>query len=159
MKIILAFLLSFVMFQQTGLETLRDFYPKASASKANADKFQAMAAKAQGNDAVISAYRGASKIIQANFDKGNGRKALITGGIKTLEAAVKANPNNLELRLIRLSVQENLPKIVGYNSKMAEDKRLILKNYSSQNAGLKQYIREFATFSKSMKAAEKATLK
>lgn len=159
MKFIFAFLIAFLPLQQTNLETLRDFYPKASISKANADKFQALASKAQGSDAVMNAYRGAAKIIQAKFEKGQGRKALIVSGIKSLEGAVNANPANIELRIIRLSVQENLPKIVGYHSKMAEDKKMILKNYAAQNGSLKQYIREFAAVSKTMTAAEKASLK
>lgn len=160
MKFIFAFIFSFfISFGTAPIDSLRDFYPKASASKANADKFEAMASKISGNDAVTSAYKSASKIIQAKFAKGAERKPLLVAGIKGLESAINANPRNVELRIIRLSLQENLPKIVGYNSKMAEDKGVILRNYNNQSASMKQYIREFAGYSKTMTATEKASLK
>lgn len=160
MKFILS--LFFALLLITGgitLDNLRDFYPQASASKASADKFQNMAAKAPGTEPEVLAYRSASKIIQAKFEKGPSRKPMLVDGIKGLENIISRNPKNIELRVIRLSVQENLPKIVGYHTKITEDKGVIIRNYAYQNASLKQFIREFATVSKTMTAAEKATLK
>lgn len=142
-----------------SLENLRDFYPLASASKASADKFRNMVAKATGADPAVTAYRSASKIIQAKFEKGPARKPLLIEGIKGLEYVISRNPKNVELRVIRLSVQENLPKIVGYNTKIAEDKGVIVRNYPFQNAALKQFIRDFAAVSKTMSPNEKAALK
>lgn len=160
MKLIFAFIASFVMFfQASNLQSIRDAYPKASASKSAADRFSAMMDKASSSDAVTKAYKNAAKIIEAKFETGPNRKNLITAGIKGLEAGINANPANVELRVIRLSIQENLPKIVGYNTKMKEDKGVILRNYAAQNASLKQYIREFAAVSKTMTPAEKASLK
>jgi len=58
-----------------------------------------------------------------------------------------------------MSVQENIPKIVGYNKNLKEDKTFILSNYSKQNSALKTYVRKFAMQSKTMTAAEKNSLK
>ncbi len=160
MKLIFAFITAFVLFIQVPtLETLRENYPQASMSKANADKFAVLAEKTSSSNAVFQAYKGAAKIIQSKFEKGNTRKPMIVSGVKALENSISVYPNQIELRVIRLSVQENLPKIVGYNTKIKEDKNFILKNYSKQNSALKQYIREFAAVSKSMTLAEKASLK
>lgn len=89
----------------------------------------------------------------------NNRKALVKSGATSLESIIKSNPNNAELRLIRLSVQENIPKIVGYRGSMKDDKAFLLNNYSKQNAALKNYIKRFAMQSKTITEAERATLK
>ena len=160
MKTLLTIIASMVIFfQSSTLETLRNLYPTAGASKANSAKFAVAAEKAGSSDATVKVYKSAAKIIQAKFETGPDRKSLISDGIKGVESAIAANPANIEMRLIRLSIQENLPKVVGYNSKMAEDKNVILRNYSKQNSALKSYIREFAAVSKTIKPTEKATLK
>ncbi|MNU02992.1 hypothetical protein D3C72_2468730 [compost metagenome] len=58
-----------------------------------------------------------------------------------------------------MSVQENIPKIVGYNKNLKEDKTFLINNYSKQNADLKSYIKQFAGQSKTMTASEKASFK
>lgn len=58
-----------------------------------------------------------------------------------------------------MSVQENIPKIVGYRGSLKDDKAFLLNNYSKQNAALKTYIKKFAAQSKTMTDAEKAMLK
>lgn len=160
MKLVFAFIASFILFFQTpNLETIRSAYPKASTSKSAAKSFSALMEKSNATDAVTKAYKSAAKIIEAKFETGPSRKSMITAGIKGLEAAINANPGNVELRVIRMSIQENLPKIVGYNAKLKEDKGVILRNYNAQNSVLKQYIRQFSAASKTMTAAEKASLK
>jgi hypothetical protein len=94
-----------------------------------------------------------AKIVKQN------RKALVKSGATNLESIIKSNPNNAELRVIRMSVQENIPKIVGYRGSLKDDKAFLLNNYSKQNATLKNYIKRFAAQSKTMTDAERATLK
>lgn len=160
MKTLFAIVTAWMFFFQTSsLETLREVYPNANASKQNSDKFSSLVEKATGNDAAIRGYKAAAQIIRAKFEKGESRKTHITQGIKSLESAVNSNPKNVELRVIRLSVQENLPKIIGYNRKMKEDKMMILNNYAGQNSEMKQYIKHFSVVSKSMTPAEKSSLK
>jgi hypothetical protein len=137
---------------------LRESYAKANSSNANTEEFINIAEKTSGSDAVIQGYKAAAKIMEAKITKNN-RKALVKSGATSLEAIIKSNPNNAELRVIRMSVQENIPKIVGYNKNLKEDKTFILNNYSKQNSALKTYIRKFAMQSKTMTAAEKNSLK
>lgn len=158
MKLIFSFLTAFILFFQPGLESLRESYAKANSSNANTEEFINIAEKTSGSDAVIQGYKAAAKIMEAKITKNN-RKALVKSGATSLEAIIKSNPNNAELRVIRMSVQENIPKIVGYNKNLKEDKTFILNNYSKQNSALKTYIRKFAMQSKTMTAAEKNSLK
>lgn len=158
MKLIFSFLTAFILFFQSGVESLRDSYAKSNTSNANTEAFINLAEKTSGSDAVIQGYKAAAKIMEAKIVKQN-RKALVKSGATNLEAVIKSNPNNVELRLIRMSVQENIPKIVGYRGSLKDDKAFILNNYSKQNATLKNYIKRFAAQSKTMTEAERATLK
>ena len=158
MKLILTFLTAFMFFFQTDLESLRNAYAKANSSTANTQAFINVADKQAGSDVVTSGYKAAAKIMEAKIAKQN-RKSLVKTGAVSLESIIKSNPNNIELRLIRLSVQENIPKIVGYRGSLKDDKAFILNNYSKQNATLKNYIKRFAMQSKTITDTERATLK
>lgn len=158
MKLIFSFLTAFILFFQSGIESLRDSYAKANSSNANTEAFINIAEKTSGSDAVIQGYKAAAQIMEAKIVKQN-RKALVKSGAINLESVIKSNPNNIELRLIRMSVQENIPKIVGYRGSLKDDKAFILNNYGKQNATLKNYIKRFAAQSKTMTETERATLK
>lgn len=158
MKLILSFLTVFFLFFQTGLDALRNSYTKANSSNANTEAFINIAEKQSGSDVVTNGYKAAAKIMEAKIAKQN-RKSLVKSGATTLESIIKNNPNNIELRLIRLSIQENIPKIVGYRGSLKDDKAFILNNYGKQNATMKNYIKRFAAQSKTITDTERATLK
>lgn len=160
MKLIFTLMFTFFSFFQSDLESLRNSYSKANSSNENAKNFIALAEKKSSNDPVISAYKSASKILEAKVTtEKNKRKSFVKSGATTLESLIASNPNNAELRVIRMSVQENIPKIVGYNKNLKEDKTFLINNYSKQNADLKSYIKQFAGQSKTMTATEKASFK
>ncbi|REC48314.1 hypothetical protein [Chryseobacterium pennipullorum] len=158
MKLILSLVTAFVFFFQSDMEALRNSYAKSTSSNANTESFIETADKQTGSDPVTLGYKAAAKIMEAKITKGN-RKALVKTGATNLESIIKSNPNNAELRLIRLSVQENIPKIVGYRGSLKDDKAFLLNNYSKQNTALKSYIKRFAMQSKTITEAERATLK
>lgn len=158
MKLIIAFLSAFILFfQAPDLESVRAKYPSAHTTKQNADNFAKLVEKGTGS--TMSGYKAAAKIIQAKFAKGEGRKKIITAGATSLENVIKADPDNAELRFIRLSIQESLPKFINYSSHIAADKAFLLKNYGRQTTSLKSHIRKFAATSKSFTAVEKQKLK
>lgn len=161
MKLILSFLAGlFFFFQSSDLEALRNAYSKANLSNEGAKNFIKIADKRSSSDPIITGYKAAANILEAKVTtEKNKRKTFIKSGATSLENVIKANPNNVELRLIRMSVQENIPKIVGYNKNLKEDKIFILNNYPKQNSALKTYVRKFAMQSKTMTAAEKNSLK
>lgn len=158
MKLIFSFITAFILFFQTDFEALRNSYSKANSSNENTQAFINTAEKQSGSDAVTNGYKAAAKIMEAKIAKQN-RKSLVKTGAVSLESIIKSNPNNIELRLIRLSVQENIPKIVGYRGGLKDDKAFILSNYAKQNAAMKSYIKKFAVQSKTMSDTEKASLK
>ncbi|WP_027387016.1 hypothetical protein [Chryseobacterium gregarium] len=158
MKLIFSLFTAFFLFFQSGIESLRNSYAKANSSNANTEAFIAMAEKASGSDPVIQGYKAAAQIMEAKITKTN-RKAMVKSGATNLETLIKSNPNNAELRVIRMSVQENIPKIVGYRGSLKEDKTYLLANYGKQNTTLKNYIKRFAAQSKTIMPEERAALK
>lgn len=161
MKLLISlFSIVFLYFQSGDLEALRNAYSKANSSNEGAKNFIELADKKNSSDPITSAYKAAAQILEAKIttDK-NKRKSFVKTGATSLESVIKNNPNNIELRVIRMSVQENIPKIVGYSKNLQDDKAFIISNYSTQNKALKTYIRKFAMQSKTMTAAEKNSLR
>ena len=65
-------------------------------------------------------------------------------GKKTLEYAIKADPKNLEIRLMRLITQEKAPKMLGYTHNIAEDRSFLIKEYkNTSDDDLKMYIKNY----------------
>ena len=161
MKLLFSFVTGlFLLFQSSDLEALRNSYSKANLSNENAKNFIELAGKKSSSDAVTSAYKAAAQVLEAKVTtEKNKRKSFVQNGATSLESIIKSNPNNAELRVIRMSVQENIPKIVGYYKNLKEDKTFLISNYSKQNTELKSYIKQFAAQSKTMTASEKASFK
>jgi len=49
-------------------------------------------------------------------------------GKQNIDAALGLDPENVEIRFIRLSVQKNAPSFLGYNSNIKEDSDFIKKH-------------------------------
>ena len=65
-------------------------------------------------------------------------------GKKIMDNAVKNDPKNPEIRLMRLITQEKAPKILGYSKNIADDKKVILDEYQNiQDSELKLYIKNY----------------
>jgi hypothetical protein len=65
-------------------------------------------------------------------------------GKKNLEKAVKDDPKNVEIRLMRLITQEQAPKLLGYTKNIEEDRKLIVNNYKGlEDVDLKLYIKKY----------------
>jgi len=67
-------------------------------------------------------------------------------GKENLEKLIVANKENVELRFLRLTIQENLPALLGYSDNKKEDKEFIfnrINNISDNDLKIKivQYLR------------------
>ena len=65
----------------------------------------------------------------------------------------------IEIRLVRLSLQEHLPKIVPYHKNIDEDKKVILDSFYSQSKLLQKYLQDYIQSSKSFSPEEKKRIK
>ena len=65
-------------------------------------------------------------------------------GKNTMEAAIKSDPKNLEVRLMRLITQESVPKFLGYYQNIEEDRNFLTRDYKkTADNDLKIYIKEY----------------
>ena len=65
-------------------------------------------------------------------------------GKKLLEDAIKKEPNNIEIRLMRLISQEKTPSFLGYNKNIESDRNFIIKNYkNSDDENLVKLIKNY----------------
>jgi hypothetical protein len=61
-----------------------------------------------------------------------------------MEAAIKSDPKNLEVRLMRLITQESVPKFLGYYQNIKEDRIFLTRDYKkTADNDLKIYIKEY----------------
>lgn len=97
------------------------------------------------NKGILLGYKGAVLTLKAKHSTIlKEKRAFFKEGVALLESAIEANPNNLELRFIRISIQENAPKIVKYRSNIEEDKLLILRDYKNEKVtAVKQLIKDY----------------
>jgi hypothetical protein len=160
MKIILSLCLLISFLSNQDLPDLRKQFVKAATSKTAADDFHTkMTDISKENSKTLVAYKGASKAIMGKFvTKQAEKKKYFTEGVQLIEFAINSEPKNIEIRVIRLCIQENTPKIVKYKANINEDKDFILQNYRAQNSALKEYIKSYIVQSKVFSETEKAKL-
>lgn len=95
--------------------------------------------------AIVNAYKGGLTMKKSDYLKSAAKKIeTFKAGHKLLESSIKADPNNAEYRFIRLTIQENAPKILKYNKNIEEDKTLILKGYKKMSSKTRTYILDYA---------------
>jgi hypothetical protein len=138
------------------ISQLREDYPKANDSAEITNTlYSELSLVTQSDQAVLVAYKGAIATLMAKFAKGvRNKEAFFKSGSELLEYAVATDPQNIEIRCLRLSVQENSPKIVDYKGNIQEDKQFILANFKHTPSWevkefVKKYVLQSAIFSES----------
>ncbi|MBF6607539.1 MAG: hypothetical protein ITG00_02245 [Flavobacterium sp.] len=157
----LLLLLLIVLPQSSELAEIRSKYPLAAESHESSRSFLELTSTISDSDSkTLLAYKGAALTLQAKYAKNiSDKKKNFSEGAALVEKAVRSEPSNIEIRMIRLSIQENTPKIVNYRKNIAEDKAFILENLASKSGSIREYIGQYAQRSKSFTEADKALLR
>lgn len=148
---LLAALLCVVLVCAQDLETLRLLYRDATKSKEQAQAFyEPLAGVTKNDEPVLAAYKGAGLMLLARYEKLAARGPKVKEAVPWIEQAIANEPNNAEIRLIRLSVQEHLPKFLKYHQNIEDDRQFIRQALPSlEDQGLKAMINGyFDEFSK-----------
>lgn len=161
MKLLLSLLLWINFGGTPDLATVRKMYSNVTKSESNAKEFSEKLATVSDSDAkILVAYKAASILLDSKFEKKlKDKMNRFKEGATLLESIIKSEPNNIEIRMIRLSIQENVPGITGYKKNIKEDKNYITAHYAEQNAVLKDYLKDFILQSKSFSEKEKQFVK
>lgn len=161
MKLVLSLLLWVNFAGNPDLTSIRKMYADVAKSESNAKEFsEKLSAVSSNDDKILVAYKAASILLDSKFEKRlRDKMDRFKEGAKLLEATIKNDPNNIEMRMIRLSIQENVPGITGYKKNIKEDKKYLTDHYGEQNATLKEYLKDFVLQSKSFSEKEKQFVK
>nr|WP_197718682.1 hypothetical protein [Pedobacter schmidteae] len=148
MKLLMVILMLFADLPKTIHNDQNMDYIRVSYTKALSDKklCKAMIEELDtknGNN-VYLAYLGAFKAIWAGHAINPIAKLnTFNKGKQHIEAAVKADPDNVEIRFIRLSIQKNCPSFLGYSNQIEQDTHFIHANRNSiTSIQLKKMITE-----------------
>lgn len=148
MKLLFYIAVAFFSLIAQELPEVRDSYYAASKSKESAEKFHAMLSGYNKNNATLLAYKGAAIVLRSKYaPKAKQKKELFVEGVTILEKALKSEPNNAEIHLIRLSIQENTPKLLKYKGNIEEDKNLIVTSFDNQSKEVKECIKKYVKLS------------
>ncbi|SRX72227.1 hypothetical protein [Aequorivita antarctica] len=157
---IIALLVSFVGNAQ-DLKEIRSSYPKAAGSTEITTNLDENLANITSSDKpVLLAYRGAVLTLKAKFAKSRSeKKDFFKEGVSLIESAIKTEPSNIEIHYIRMSVQENSPRFLGYHKNIEDDKRFLLDNYAAVSSKeLKSVIKDFVLKSENFDESEKKSI-
>lgn len=125
------------------------FYNVISGSDIKAINHTIFILEKEPRSSINNAYLGALLIKKSLFvQKSKEKIASFNKGKLLLEKEVVKNPDNIEIRFIRLIIQENTPKFLKYNYNIEEDKNLIIYNYNKMSNDLKVIIKDFSKNSK-----------
>ncbi|MBJ2173084.1 hypothetical protein JBL43_02465 [Aureibaculum sp. A20] len=160
-KLILYISLFIAITVKPTVPEIRELYIKSANSKEVAkDFYQKLESVKVTDEATLVGYKAASLTIKAKFEsKIKDKKEYFKKGAAMLETVIANNTNNIELRLIRLSVQENSPKILKYKTNIDEDKTFIYSQLPHiRNAALKKHIRGYVSHSNAFSTEEKTVI-
>lgn len=119
----------------TNLDVIRANYHQVLSDKQLCKKMIAELEKTKNNSATNLAYLGGLQTIWANHTFNPISKLdIFKKGKKNIEQAINKEPNNAEIRFIRLSVQKNAPSFLGYKSNIKSDTEFINKNRQQINS-------------------------
>ncbi len=161
LSIFIALLVTFYASSQ-DLNQIRAQYPNAVDSAEITSQLDTEISKVENPEKpVLIAYKGAITTLTGKFAKGISEKVrLFKQGVSLIENAIAADASNIEIRYIRMSVQENAPRILGYHNHIDEDKAFILKSYGNiSSKELKDIIKDFILHSKNFSEKERSNFK
>lgn len=141
------------------INTVRVAYKEAAQDSTKIESFnQLLTSISKNDDVTLVAYKGAAiTLLAKNEKKIKDKKDLFTEGVAFVEYALGKSPNNIEIRFIRLGIQENTPKILKYKGNIEEDKLFIIKEFKNiSSSNLRNHIKDYILQSKAFSDEEKS---
>lgn len=170
MRIVIAILFFFGSVHQLkamDIHQLRKDYIVSVADSEKADQLYKQLKAVKNPDALTLAYLGSVEAIQGKHAWNPVNKlSYLKQGFATIDKAVIKDPNQLEVRFLRFSLQYYVPAFLGYSKNLLADKDKIIaliKNTSAADLKMdKEVFRNIVNFmidSKKCNAQEIAVLK
>ncbi|MBP0905264.1 hypothetical protein ACFSKN_11195 [Mariniflexile gromovii] len=151
----------FISVQTMDLDTVRQSYKEAAQDHSKIETFYNMVSKVTKSDIIeLVAYKGAAIALKARGAATiKEKKEGFVNAVSLVEFAVEKDPSNIEIRFIRISIQENTPKLLKYKDAIEADKHFILNQFKTIKAGLlKNLIKDYISQSKVFTNEEKSVI-
>ncbi|NKQ39260.1 MAG: hypothetical protein HF967_07320 [Methanosarcinales archaeon] len=158
MKLSILFLSIFILSINPNITDVRNNYKEAVISKSKTFLlYDDLKNITKNDDLRLVAYKGAVTALTAKYLKGAKLKGeTFKKGIKWVEYAVAQSPSCIEIRFVRLSIQQNSPKFLKYNDDIEADKKFILNNFNQiKSSDLKEYLKGYILESENFTEEEK----
>ena len=113
------------------------------------DKLEA----SKANDNVTNYYKAAVSTMLPQYVTAPWKKLrLFNNGKELLERMIKENPNDIEPRFVRLTIQKNAPSFLHYSSDLISDKNFIIKGLvqAKKEKGDNFFISKVVSFLKTL---------
>jgi len=140
------------------LNAIRNGYKDAAQDSTKLEAYnKALRTITKSSKTIFIGYKGAGIALKGRYAKKvKDKKHFFVEGIALVEYAIEKEPENIELRFIRLGIQENTPKLLKYKGKIEEDKSYILSHFKAVTSlRLKKNIKEYIVLSKVFTTEEK----
>lgn len=151
------FLISFDADSQNKI-SVRDLFYRSSKSAVSADTlFEKFKNIKTSEDPFSMAYKGMSQLMICfhSYNPYTKFKYFLKGK-ESLEEAIRKDPDNIEYRFLRLSVQLNTPSFLGYSSNINEDKLAIFNGVKIlKDKDLLERISNYTSTAKRLSTDEK----
>ncbi len=118
------------LFAPQDLKKMRAYYTTISEDEKSAISLKVLAKSNTGVPFNISrAYQAAAEMALAKYRNNPiTRLNVFNSGKKMLESVVSADSTSLEIRYIRLAIQQNAPSFLGYNTSILKDRNYLINN-------------------------------
>lgn len=98
---------------------------------------------------LIVAYIGTLEALKAKHSWNPYNKIkFVSLSQKTMKKAVEQDPNNLEIRFMRFTIQHYTPSFLGFSKDLEEDRKAIVRQFKNRKFGLADatLVRSIAAF-------------
>lgn len=118
------------------LDKIRKDYIASVKDTKKSEELYSYLSAIKNPDAIILAYLGSAEAIRAKHSWNPYNKmSYLNEGFKKLNEAVEKDPNQLEVRFLRFTLQHYVPNFLGYSKNINEDKGRIISLLKNKNTG------------------------
>lgn len=134
--------------QSYGVKKLREqYYQAAKKSELAKDFYRKLDSFNEAEGTLVLGYKGMASFMLAHHAKNPIAKLkYFNEGKNHLEKAIHLDPENLELRYLRFTVQTSAPEFLGYRKSIHADKKFILDSIYDRKSTDKDLINRMVEY-------------
>ncbi|MGB7784946.1 MAG: hypothetical protein WBL27_02495 [Salinimicrobium sp.] len=146
--------------QAPSISEVRQLYMQSAEDKAAAKKLLEFSEENE-DSALLLGYKAVAEMMMAkHVFNPLSKMSHFSKGKKDFARALDAEPENVEIRFLRFSVQSETPDFLGYKENLEQDKKFLFLNLQSmKDRELKKMILQFLTAAKALSPAEREEMK